>query len=195
MPTNNPPANIPYCERLKQDMSSLIDTLDLSDLQKRFLRSRWLDQVVWMEDKTAEAQKWYYLLRLTSIVGGVILPALVSLDTSCGGTTKLSWTPPYINFITFIISLLVAISLAIEEFFNYGERWRHYRRTVESLKIEGWEFFQLSGGYKDFQNHNEAYQSFAARVEDILRHDVDAYISEVVREKKKENVDVQKDKK
>ena len=80
MPTNNPPANIPYCERLKAEMSSLIDTLDLSDLQKRFLRSRWLDQVVWMEDKTAEAQKRYYLLRLTSIVGGVIVPALVSLD-------------------------------------------------------------------------------------------------------------------
>ena len=189
MPTSNPPANIPYCERLKVEMSSLIDTLDLSDLQKRFLRSRWLDQVVWMEDKTAEAQKWYYLLRLTSIVGGVIVPALVSLKISGGKPEAI------VQWVTFIISLLVAISLAIEEFFNYGERWRHYRRTVESLKIEGWEFFQLSGRYKDFQNHNEAYQSFAARVEDILRHDVDAYISEVVKEKKKENVDVQKDKK
>jgi hypothetical protein len=31
-------------------------------------------------------------------------------------------------------------------------------------------------------------------VEDILRHEVDAYISKVVREKKKENVDAQKDK-
>jgi hypothetical protein len=186
MPAEKPKK--PYSEHLKAEMSSLIDTLDLSDLQKRFLRSRWLDQVVWMEGKTAEAQKWYYLLRLTSIVGGVIIPALVSLEISSG--EKMG----FVQWVTFIISLLVAISLAIEEFFNYGERWRHYRRTVESLKIEGWEFFQLSGGYKDFQNHNEAYQSFAARVEDILRHDVDAYISEVVREKKKENVDVQKDK-
>ena len=107
--------------------------------------------------------------------------------TSSGGKEE------FVRGATFIISLLVAISLAIEEFFNYGERWRHYRRTVESLKIEGWEFFQLSGGYKDFQNHDEAYHSFAARVEDILRHEVDAYISEVVREKKKEKADVQKD--
>ncbi len=184
MPTEKPKK--PYGEHLKEEMGSLIDTLDLSDLQKRFLRSRWLDQVVWMEGKTAEAQKWYYLLRLTSIVGGVILPALVSLDSSCGEkAVSVRWA-------TFIISLLVAISLAIEEFFNYGERWRHYRRTVESLKIEGWEFFQLSGAYKDFQNHNEAYHSFAAQVEDILRHEVDADISEVVREKKKEKDDVQK---
>lgn len=189
MTANNLSTNIPYCERLKQDMSSLIDTLDLSDLQKRFLRSRWLDQVVWMEDKTAEAQKWYYLLRLTSIVGGVTIPALVSMNINGGRMDD------FVRGTAFTISLLVAISLAIEEFFNYGERWRHYRRTVESLKIEGWEFFQLSGGYMDFQNHNEAYHSFASQVEDILRHDVDAYISEVVKEKKKENVDVQQDKK
>lgn len=175
----------PYCEWLKKDMGSLIDALALSDLQKHFLHSRWLDQVIWMEGKTDETQKRYYLLRLTSIIGGVIIPALVSLNISNGELVIVHWA-------TFIISLLVAISLAIEEFFNYGERWRHYRRTVENLKIEGWKFFQLSGGYKAFDSHNEAYPSFAAQVEDILREEIDTYISEVVREKKKEQVDIQK---
>jgi hypothetical protein len=82
--------------------------------------------------------------------------------------------------------------LAIEEFFNYGERWRHYRRSVENLKIEGWEFFQLSGDYMDFQSHIDAYPSFAAQVEDILRAEIDTYISVVVREKKKEQADILK---
>jgi hypothetical protein len=181
------PTKDSYCESLKKEMSSLIDELELSDLQKRFIRSRWLDQVVWMKGKTDHAQKRYYLLRLISIIGGVTIPALVSLNINSEGTTV------YVRWATFIVSLLVAISLSVEEFFNYGERWRHYRRTVESLKIEGWEFFQLSGGYKDFQNHAEAYHSFAAQVEDILRHEVDAYISEVVREKKKEQTNIQKE--
>jgi hypothetical protein len=183
MPNENP-----YSEHLKQNLGSLIDALALSDLQKHFLRSRWLDQVVWMESKTAEAQKWYYLLRLTSIVGGVIVPALVSLNIS-GGKPE-----PIVSWTTFIISLLVAISLAIEEFFNYGKRWRHYRSTVENLKIEGWEFFQLSGKYKD-KSHEEAYPFFAAQVEDIFRNEVDEYILKVVTEKKDEKDNGQKDRK
>ncbi len=70
------PARNPYREWLKQDMGSLIDQLDITDLQKHFLHSRWLDQVLWMEGKSDSAQKSYYLLRLTAIIGGVIVPAL-----------------------------------------------------------------------------------------------------------------------
>ena len=167
----------PYREWLKQDLGSLIDALQLSELQKHFLHSRWLDQVLWMEGKADHAQKRYKLLRLTAIVGGVTVPALVSLNL---GRTDVM---VYIRWATFIISLLVAVSVAVEEFFHYGERWRHYRSSVERLKIEGWEFFQLSGEYRD-KKHAEAYPVFAAKVEDILRHEVDVYITEVVREKK-----------
>ncbi len=172
-------AKNPYREWLKQDLGSLVDALDLTDLQKHFLRSRWLDQVLWMEGKADHAQKRYYLLRLIVIVGGVIVPALVSLNISSEGMMR------FVRWATFVISLLVAISVAVEEFFHYGERWRHYRSSVERLKIEGWQFFQLSGPYKDFQKHAEAYPAFAAQVEDILRQEVNVYISEVVREKKK----------
>jgi len=94
-----------------------------------------------MEKKAVSAQKRYYLLRLTAIVGGVTLPALVSLNISGESVSA------YLCWLTFCISLLVAISVAVEGFFNYGERWRHYRRTVEDLKREGWQFFQLSGPY------------------------------------------------
>lgn len=132
-----------------------------------------------MEGQAGHAQKRYYLLRLTAIVGGVTVPALVSLNLSSSGVMA------YVRWATFIISLMVAISVAVEEFFHYGERWRHYRNSVERLKIEGWEFFQLSGQYRDLK-HAEGYPVFAEKVENILRHEVEVYISEVVREKKKE---------
>ncbi len=173
------PARNPYREWLKQDMGSLIDQLDITDIQKHFLHSRWLDQVLWMEEKSDGTQKRYYLLRLTAIIGGVIVPSLVSLNISGEGIMA------SIRWLTFFISLLVAISVAVEEFFHYGERWRHYRRTVECLKIEGWKFFQMSGLYKDYKNHAEAYPAFAGRIEDILAGEVEIYITEVVREKKK----------
>jgi hypothetical protein len=165
------PAKNSYREHLKQDLGALIDKLELSDLQKRFLHSRWLDQVVWMEGAADGNRMGYYALRLTAIVGAVIVPALVSLNL------------PILRYIIIILSLLVAISTAVEQFLHFGERWRHYRRTVELLKSEGWQFFQKSGRYKDYKSHTQAYSTFAAQVETISQLEVEVYITKVVPEK------------
>ena len=76
--------------------------------------------------------------------------------------------------------MLVAISIAVEEFFHYGDRWRHYRQTVGWLKNEGWHYFQLSGRCRSYDNHDDAYPAFAARVEDLIQQDAEVYITEVV---------------
>ncbi|MBU4260602.1 MAG: DUF4231 domain-containing protein [Proteobacteria bacterium] len=171
-----------YREWLKQDYGKLIDALQLDDMQKHFMRSRWLDQVLWMESKCEKNQRWYYILRLVAIVGGVIVPALVSLKLGDGKVSSL------ISWLTFGISLMVAISVAVEEFFHFGERWRHYRRTVELLKIEGWRFFQLGEPYQQSATHGAAYPLFAGKVEEIMQSEVDVFISKVVQAKKeKEN--------
>jgi Protein of unknown function (DUF4231) len=60
----------------------LMEQLDLEPLQKEFLRHRWLDQVGWLERRAASSQRWYNRLRLITIVGGVIIPALVGLNVS-----------------------------------------------------------------------------------------------------------------
>lgn len=168
-----------YRDLQKQDLSELIDTLTISDLQKHFLRSRWLEQVLWMECQANKARNRYYILRLIAIVGGVILPALVSLNIFDKAFFAIKWG-------TFGLSLLVAISVAIEEFFHFGERWQHYRQTVECLKIEGWQFFQLSGPYYSYSEHSNAYPVFAGRIESIIQRDVEVYITEIVHEKKEE---------
>ena len=40
------PTQVSYKERMKQEMSAMIEALELGELQKQFLRSRWLDQLV-----------------------------------------------------------------------------------------------------------------------------------------------------
>jgi len=81
---------------------------------------------------------------------------------------------------------VVALSAAVEEFFHYGERWRHYRRTVEALKSEGWQFFQLSGSYANL-THVQAYPAFATRVEQLSQEEVETYMTQVAKEKKEED--------
>lgn len=169
---------------MKQNMEEMIKLLQLSDTQKRFMRSRWLDQVLWTEAKAVSTQFRYYLLRITAIVGGVIVPALIGLNFSTA-------YDQYVRAAAFILGLLVAISIAVEEFFHLGERWRHYRSTVEVLKSEGWKFFQLSGRYGDYAVHGDAYREFADQVEQILNSEMTRFVSEVAVDKKASSKDGQ----
>jgi hypothetical protein len=162
----------------RAELDQLITAIELPELNKQFLRARWLEQIMWMEEKALDALWWYRVLRLATIIGGVIVPALVSWTVGDGDDL--------IKALTFMVSLVVALSAAVEEFFRYGERWRHYRRTVESLKSEGWQFLQLSGPYVNM-THSQAYPAFATRVEELSREEVDRYMTQVAKDKKEED--------
>lgn len=156
-------------ECTKQDYTRLIDGLDLSEMQKHFMRFRWLEQVLWLEAKYEENQRWYYALRLVAIIGGIVVPVLVSL---------------MIYWAAIVLSLLVAVSVAADEFFHFGKRWRHYRRTAELLKIQAWQFFQLSGPYQQMSTHSAAYPLFASKVEKTMRNEANVSIPETESEDK-----------
>lgn len=164
--------------QMRTELEQLINAIDLPDLNKQFLRARWLEQVLWMEQKALDALWWYRVLRLTTIIGGVIVPALVGLSVTGGWETAT-------KVLTFFISLVVALSAAVDGFYRYGERWRHYRSMVEALKSEGWQFLQLSGTYAT-HNHEQAYPTFAARVEELSQEEVKQYMTQVARDKKEE---------
>jgi len=172
---------------LRIELEGIIEQLPLlGRLQKEFLRFRWVDQVLWMEKRANHAKVLYYILRLTTIVCSVIIPALVGFRLLPEDT---------ITWVVFFLSLLVAISASLEGFLRYGEQWRHYRLKVELLKNEGWLFFQLSGRrYRHFPNHAEAYPQFAQRVEKWNRLEVDEYLTEVVQDKAEEDEDKDEDK-
>ena len=71
----------------------------------------------------------------------------------------------------------------MEQLFHFGATWRNYRQTVERLKAEGWQYFQLIGDYGvDGNTHDTAYGSFATRVEELVRTDVEVYLTEVAAE-------------
>ncbi len=202
--TSNRKQKFSYNDQLKQEFSKLIEMVELPPLQKEFLRSRWLEQILWMEGRAASARNWHRRLRLITIIGGVIIPAFVSLSSfnldALEQVTQRTQTPVNTNnsyrvffgVSAFVLSQVVAISAASEQFFNNGDRWRHYRRSVESLKTQGWQFFQLTGPYATYSkagSHKDAFTLFAGQVEEILQRDVEVYSTQVVQEKKEEDKD------
>lgn len=171
----------PYLEGLKDEFEALIESLRLDSEQKRFVRSRWLDQVIWMSGRANQARDRYYRLRFTTVTLAVIIPGLVSLTAIDGDWGR--WSTA-LKLVTLGMTTTVAVCAAIEEFFHFGERWRTYRRTVERLKTEGWLYFELSGPYHaEGATQETAFPSFVQRVEEIIQSDVQVYLTEVTVEK------------
>ena len=159
-----------YQEYIKKEFTELINKLDLSDLQKQFMKSRWLDQIMWLENQAEKTKKWSTRLRLMTIIGGVIIPALVSLNFNKNEVAR------YIGWGTFGLSQMVAISAAVEEYFCFKDKHTQYRQTAESLKSEMWKFVQLTGSYKQYSDHKQGYPTFAFRVEKFIQQDVQAIV-------------------
>lgn len=158
---------------LRTDLDTLVESFHLSPEHDHFLRSRWLENVLWMEAAAQRTRTRYYALRLLTVVGAVIVPALVSINAVGGAESAITW-------LTFAVSLVVAVSAAVEGFFRFGERWRHYRSLVEELKFEGWDFYELTGPYRaDGATHETAFPVFVDRVNDVLRRETQAYIAEI----------------
>lgn len=161
-----------YSKYLTETLGGLIDRLEISALRKDFLKHRWLDQVIWLEGRAAKEQRRHYMLRMVTIVGGVLVPVMVGFKSPDQRRIEES-----IAWIALGVSQTVAISAAVEEFFGHGEKYRSYRSTAESMKIEGWQFLQLAGPYRRYEEHANAYKTFAQRVEMFIQKDVEGFVA------------------
>ena len=170
-PTERPSSN----ERLR----AVLDSIEITDFQRGLLRERWLDQLTWMGAQSRKARRRFLMFRLPVVVGGVFIPALVTILLSAKGDTgaTIAWLGGFpvdgIRFLAFVVSLTVALCAGAEEVFHFGDRWRHYRRTTELLKTLGWQYLMLSGSFRRYASHATAFSTFTERVEDTLNEDVE----------------------
>ncbi len=176
---------IDYNQQLKNDFGQLIDQLQLENVQKAYLRARWLDQVLWMEGRANYNRNWHRRLRFTSIVLGVIVPILVTLDGSNFKLFNQFDAQKALKGTTIVLSSIIAISAALEEFYQFGNRWYSYRKSTELLKTNGWQFFERSGQYRN-KTHQEAFPLFIEQVESIVQRDVEIFVTEGIKEKEPE---------
>ena len=150
-------------------LEAAIGEADLSDAARSYLNRRYLEYLRWLEDGSASNLVFYYALRIPAIVVAALVPALVALDLGATGRT-----------ITVALGVMVAAVTGIEHFLTSGQRWRHYRGSVEILKSEGWLYLALAGPYAAHDDLEVAFPEFVARVEALMRDEVKEYVSTVV---------------
>lgn len=153
-------------------LEEAIDEVNPDEQMRSYFKRRYLEYLRWLEDGSTTNLVLYYALRIPAIVLAALVPALVALDLGTVGRT-----------ITVALSVVVAATTAVEHFLSSGERWRHYRGTVELMKSEGWLYLQLAGPYASHSTLEAAFPEFVARVETLMRDEVREYVSTIVAER------------
>jgi Protein of unknown function (DUF4231) len=176
-----------------ESLERVISTLGMEKEKKEWMRDRWLDQVLWFDKKAAQANTRHSSLHVVAISGGVLVPALVTIASRPGESPALKLA----RETAFVVSLLVAIAVGLDSFFHFGERWRHFRRTAELLKTEGWLFIEGGGRYKAHQHlpnfHDRFFPYFATKVEELIRRDVEIYLTRIVQEQPEDKDQAQRE--
>ncbi len=104
--------------------------------------------------------------------GSILLPAIMSVGQM--DPEKLPDNFDNISYWTaFMISLTVTISNGFLQLFSLDKNYLEFSLTVEQLKTEGWQFFQLAGKYEDYESHEDAYKAFSKSIENIKRKQVE----------------------
>ncbi|MBE9014182.1 DUF4231 domain-containing protein [Pseudanabaenaceae cyanobacterium LEGE 13415] len=163
-----------YNDQLKREFGELIDSLNLKEQRsKDYLRMRWLDQVMWMEKRAGEMRDRHRRMRLNVIICSALVPIIVALNFNQDKEVD-----KVLKVTVIAISAVVTVSSAIDEFYQFGNRWYSYRRSAELLKTHGWQFFQLSGAYRNYKTHEEALPVFSDEIEGIIQRDIEIYVAE-----------------
>ena len=118
--TRNIGADKVYTKDMAEKLAEVIDKLKgINEVQTAWLKERWLDQIVWMEDRAYRHKNRYYRWRVFAIVGGILIPLLITISQAA----NLEW----LAWVAAGLGAAVAIAASIEELFHDGERWRNYR--------------------------------------------------------------------
>ena len=188
-------AQNPKFERLgyKDQVLDIINSLKLSsETDKHILKSRFLYEVLNYDARRNYTKKYYNGFRFIVTVGSILLPAILSI-----GQMDPAKLPKNFDSITYwgawSISLMVTVSNGFLQLFSLDKNYFEFALTSEQLKTEGWQFFQLSGKYDDYEDHKEAYRPFCKSIENIKRKQVEKEFSGKGESKKKKEFNFAKE--
>ena len=177
----------------KDQVLDIINNLKLkSKTDNSILKSRFLAEVLTYEQRKNHTKKYYNIFRFIVTTGSILLPAVLSLGQM--DPAKLPKNFDNISYwCSWTISLAVTASNGFLQLFSLDKNYFEYAITTEQLKTEGWQYFQLSGKYEDYEDHEEGYRPFCKSIENIKRKQVEKEYSGKGEVKKKKEFDLKKE--
>ena len=113
------------------DMRNAAKPFLTDEARKVYWAQAWERTVVRAATRVESNRKQFYGLRLAAIISAITVPSLVGLNLSGAGGSAVRW-------LTFALSLIVALSTAIITLFRFPDRWLMDRALSNSLMSAGW---------------------------------------------------------
>lgn len=137
-----------------------------------------------MENRSGQMRTWHRRIRVGMIVASSLVPFVTVIDAQCHSATQ-----QILKLLTVGLSVVVTVGATLDEFFSFGDRWYSYRKAVELMKSQGWQFLELSGAYREYEDQSEAFPVFVDQIESIIQRDVELYVTEGIRQKEQQKPD------
>ena len=149
----------------------IIDDLDLTSIQKKFLESTWLNYLLLMDKSASKGWISHNIAQISVIILSLLIP-LIEMTSLNHKIFDLNLN--VVGIMGFIIATLTTLNRQL----GFEQKWKHYRKTAEYMRNEGDDFIALSGIYEKFYSHKTAFTQFAKIVTTFKRMEVNTYIEE-----------------
>lgn len=134
--------------RYSDHMDDMFDELtDLTLLQRHILKQRYRFLMTDYRYRCRLYSALFHIFRLTTTVGSLAVPALLSIQNTTGSSSVMYW-------FTWAVSLAVTASHGITSLFKLDKRFYTLHATAERLRSETWQYVQLSGRYSGHNGHH-----------------------------------------
>ena len=147
--------------------------MDLDEVQKQWLLSRWVPTLRRHTIKAGWSLRFYRSIGLIKTLCSVLVPVLLSMMQQ-GNDLEL-W-----GNVAIIISIINTVAVALEDFFDFGVRSASRRTAANHMEKAFWEFHALAGQYRFFTNHRAAFRRFVEDAETITNKAEEIYVKTIM---------------
>ena len=95
------------------------------------------DQIIWYDEKSKNAQKYYKAYQIVEIILATLIPLLAGYSQSY----------KQITFIIGLFGAVIAIIESITKLYKFHENWIQYRTTCEMLRYQKYLYLTRSAPY------------------------------------------------
>ena len=166
--------NKPYGSKFCLLYANVLMTLDLSQTEIKIIENRYLTLIEEFEKLEKNARLSYYISKFIIQTGSLITPAILSIQHVYGDNS--SNNPLY--WAAWGTSVGVGLLTNYMSTFKLDKRYLLLDNTLDMLRIEGWQYIELTGKYKSTKDskatHHNRFKHFLHTIETMKRKQVNA---------------------
>ena len=123
---------------------------------EEYIEKRVNDQIIWYDEKSKNAQKYYKAYQIVEIILATLIPLLAGYSQSY----------KQITFIVGLFGAVIAIIESITKLYKFHENWIQYRTTCEMLRYQ--KYLYLTGSAPYNSKDETVDNVFVRTIENII---------------------------